>query len=192
VANGQPAQAVAPTEVYGLFAGLIDQSAVQRFHNAISIASAGSVMHAHVLFQSSGGVIGDGISLYNLFKACPFDLTLYNVGSICSIGVVAFLGAKYRKISKYGSFMIHRAYINPSMATSDRLIAAADQMIMDDARIEGILKQHLQLPKEKWEAHQFSDVWISADDAISYGLGHLGEFSPPLGTKIFNVWPPQS
>jgi ATP-dependent Clp protease protease subunit len=188
VTNGQPT----PSDGYGMFAGLIDQAAVQRFHNAVAIASNAGASRVHVLFQCGGGIIGDGISLYNLFQACPFDLTLYNVGSISSIGVIAYLGAKHRKISKYASFMVHRAYISPAMATSDRLIAAADQIIMDDNRIESILKLHTKIPQDKWDMHQFSDVWISAEDAVTYGFGENGEFTPPPGTKIFNIWPLQN
>jgi ATP-dependent Clp protease, protease subunit len=162
------------------------------FHNAIAIAGGTGASHIHLLFQCSGGIVGDGISLYNLFRVCPIDLTLYNVGSICSIGVIAFLGAMNRKISQHATFMIHRAYVNPSMATSERLQAAADQMIMDDDRIETILKHHTQIPSEKWEMHKYSDVWISSDDAIEWRFGEYGEFSPPVGTRLYNIWPPQN
>jgi ATP-dependent Clp protease, protease subunit len=167
--DGQPTGAIPPTEVYGLFAGVIDQLAVQRFHNAMAIATTNAVQRVHLVFQCSGGLIGDGISLYNLFRVCPIDLTLYNVGSICSIGVIAFLGAKNRKISQYATFMIHRSYVSPAMATSDRLMAAADQIIMDDERIETILKLHTKIPADKWDMHKFSDVWISAKELTNLG-----------------------
>jgi ATP-dependent protease ClpP protease subunit len=160
--NGQPTGDITPTEIYGLFAGMIDQAAVQRFHNAFAIAGARGVKHLHLLFQCSGGLIGEAISLYNLFRASPIERTVYNVGSVSSIGVIAYLGAKNRKTSQYGSFMIHRAYVSPSMATSDKLTAAAGQILMDDERIESILKIHTTIPKDKWEL------------------------------QIFNVWPPQN
>jgi ATP-dependent Clp protease protease subunit len=63
---------------------------------------------------------------------------------------------------------------------------------MDDERIESILKLHTRMPPEKWEMHKFSDVWISAEDAVAYGFGVLGDFSPTLGTKLYNIWPPQN
>jgi ATP-dependent Clp protease, protease subunit len=191
--NGQPAGNVVPPEIYCLFAGMIDQLAVQRFHNAFALAGANRVKHLHLLFQCSGGLIGDGISLYNLFRVAPIELTLYNVGSVSSIGVIVYLGAKNRKTSQYGSFMIHRAFVSPPMATSDKLTAAAGQMLIDDDRTESILKMHTKIPKDKWDLHKFADVWFSAKEAIEFGIADsIAEFSPPQGTQIYNVWPPQN
>jgi ATP-dependent Clp protease, protease subunit len=189
----QPTGNVLPTELYGLFAGFIDQQAVQRFHNALSIASQGGVQSIHLLFQCAGGLVSEGISLYNLFRAFPIEISLYNVGSVSSIGVVAFLGAKRRLVSSHGAFMVHRAYLNPVAATADRMAAGADQLAMEDARIEGIIKSHTNLPADKWQQHKYADVWLSAAEAVSCGLAQdIGEFSPPPHAKIFNVWPPQS
>ena len=73
-----PATPAMPPEVYGVFAGMIDQLAVQRFHNAITICNQNAVDKIHILFQTAGGMIGDGISLYNLFQASPVQIALYS------------------------------------------------------------------------------------------------------------------
>lgn len=190
--DGQQAGDVISTDFYGLFAGAIDQLAVQRFHNVLSIASQNGIGTAHLLFQSSGGLVGDGISLYNLFRASPIDIVFYNVGSICSIGVIAYLGARKRKVSKHGAFMIHRSYLNPVGANADRITAAAEQLAMEDARTEAILRENTNLGPAKWEQHRYADVWLSAQESVDCGLAEFGEFSPPSGTKLFNVWPPQN
>lgn len=187
-------QAAEPTttEAFCMFAGSIDQVAVQRFHNMVALASSNKIKHIHLLFQCTGGLIGDGISLYNLFRSSPIELTLYNVGSVASIGVVAYLGATHRRTSQYGAFMIHRAYISPAAATSDRLTAAAGAIAMDDERIESILKTHTKIPKDKWDMHKFADVWFSAKEAVDFEIAEsIEEFAPPKGQQIFNVWPPQ-
>jgi ATP-dependent protease ClpP protease subunit len=189
MSNGQQTAEQPVTDVYCLFAGAIDQLAVQRFNNLIAITTQGGAKHIHMLFQSTGGFIGDGVCIYNLFHACPIELTLYNVGSVCSAGVIAYLGAENRKISQYATFMVHRSYISPAMATTERLSSAAGQMTLDDERVESILKLHTKLPTEKWEAHKFADVWLSAKEAETAGIGTIGEFAVPLGTKLFNVWP---
>lgn len=181
-----------PPVLYGLFAGQIDQLAVQRFHNAITIASQNGARELHLLFQCSGGFVGDGISLYNLFRVSPVELTIYNAGSISSIGVIAYLGAKNRKASKHSAFMIHKAYLNPAIGGADRLVAAVDHLRLEDQRIESILKEHSNIPAEKWEMHKYADVWLSANDAAVYGICEIGEFAPPLGSPFFNVWPPQN
>jgi ATP-dependent protease ClpP protease subunit len=80
-----------PKHIYGIFAGPIDQQAIQRISNAVTIAVNNGVENMHLLFQSTGGMVGDGVFLYNLFRSVPIDITLYNVGSIASIGVIAYL-----------------------------------------------------------------------------------------------------
>src|SRR5690348_14907235 len=97
-----------PPVVYAMYIGNIDQEASQRLASAFATASANGVTEVHLLFQSTGGVIGDGICLHNLFQTLPFDLTLYNTGCVASIAVIAYLGAKSRKSSAYATFMIHR------------------------------------------------------------------------------------
>ena len=66
--EGQQAQSAGLSDMYCMFAGSIDQGAVQRFHNLIAVAGDMRVKHIHILFQCSGGLIGDGISLFNLFS----------------------------------------------------------------------------------------------------------------------------
>lgn len=189
----QPASNALSPELYGLFAGSIDQMAVQRFHNAIAIASQNNVRIIHLLFQSMGGTIGDGISLYNLFRASPIEIALYNVGSVQSIATLVFLGAQRRIISNYGAFMIHRVYLNPVAATSDKLAASAGYLELEDDRVETILKTHTKLPADKWQQHKYTDVWINSKEAVNYGFADIvGEFSPPPGARLFNIWPPQN
>src|SRR5213080_2998307 len=99
---------VLPSEVWATFAGPIDQAAVQRALSNLATASGTGVKHVHLLFQSLGGTVGDGVCLYNVFRALPFDLTLYNAGSVQSIAVISYLGAKRRKASTHATFAIHR------------------------------------------------------------------------------------
>ncbi len=103
------------------------------------------------------------------------------------------LGATRRVVSAYGAFMIHRAYLSPIASTSDKLTASAGYLGLEDERVEAIIKTHTKLPPEKWQQHKYADVWISAKEAIEYGFADsMGEFAPPPGTRLFNVWPPQS
>jgi ATP-dependent protease ClpP protease subunit len=97
-----------PEVVYGMFCGGIEQATAQKIVNALAIAGNAKVKHIHLLFQSAGGYVGDGVFLYNLFRSIPIEITLYNVGQISSAGVIAYLGAKARKTAKTATFMIHR------------------------------------------------------------------------------------
>jgi ATP-dependent protease ClpP protease subunit len=64
----QPAPAL-PETVYVVFSGQIDQMSVQRLINACTNVMGQGVKKIHLLFQCSGGFIGDGICLYNFLRA---------------------------------------------------------------------------------------------------------------------------
>jgi ATP-dependent protease ClpP protease subunit len=179
-----------PKDVYGFFAGPIDQQAVQRFSNALTLAVNGGVERVHLLFQTAGGIVGDGVCLHNIFRSAPVEIHLYNAGSIASIGVIAYLGAKLRKASANSTFMVHRTYFSPVGATSDRLQSAANTAILDDQRIEGILHQHITLSQDKWDIHKVADLWLSADDGLRAGLvTEIADFCPPKGIQLFYLGP---
>jgi ATP-dependent protease ClpP protease subunit len=185
--NVKPAPTV-PPDVYAVFVGLIDNAAVQRLMNGINTAQGTGHTHVHLLFHSPGGVPPDGIALYNFFRALTIDLTLYNVGSVASAAVTAYLGAKNRNTSKYGSFMIHKTYTNPVQATAEKLKATSQSLQLDDARTEGILKERAKLTAEQWEVHRNGDLWLSADEALAVGIAtQIAEFAPPAGYRIFTV-----
>ena len=185
------AEQIAPdltiNSVYAVFAGAIDQAAVQRIFQGITGASASGVNDIHLLFQSFGGTVGDGVCLYNFFRSLPIDLTLYNVGNVSSAATTAFLGAKKRKASTYATFMVHRVQSPGQPATSERLHAIAHSVVADDERTEAILRQHLTLNDDQWLVHRNADLWLTAKEAASCGLAEIGEFCPPIGSKIFNV-----
>jgi ATP-dependent Clp protease protease subunit len=183
-----PPSALPPlNSIYAVFAGGIDQAAVQRIFQGIAGASASGVNDIHLLFQSFGGMVGDGVCLYNFFRSLPLDLTLYNVGNVSSAATTAFLGARKRKTSAYATFMVHRVQSPAQAATSERLNAVAHSLIADDERTEAILRQHLTLTEDQWTVHRSAELWLTAKEAESCGLAEIGEFAPPAGTRVFNV-----
>ncbi len=177
-----------PTDVYAVFAGNIDQDAVQRITRGISLATQNNVKNLHILMQSTGGFIADGVCLFNFLRSCPIGVTLYNAGSVQSIAAIAYLGAKCRKTSAYATFMLHRSYASPQGATSDKLQSMVHGLTIDDERVESILREHVKIPKEKWEIHKNADIWFTAKEAVECGLANeVGEFSPPIGAQIYSL-----
>ena len=52
-----------PAEAYAVFSDNINQDSVKRVFNGLAGAMANKIAHVHLLFQSSGGFVGDGICL---------------------------------------------------------------------------------------------------------------------------------
>lgn len=176
-------------EIYGLFAGGMDQLSVGHITNVIAIACSNNVTHLHLAFQTRGGTLPDGMALYNIFKAAPIDLTLYNIGSVASAGVIVYLGATRRAASAHSTFMIHRT-ISPAIGTtSERLHAMAQSVILDDARAAAIFAaSQLKITDAQEATHKVADLWLSANEAKAANLAtEIKEFAPPKGTQLFFV-----
>ncbi len=112
---GTPTPQKLPSEIYTMFCAGIEQATAQKIVRCLTAASVNQVKHVHILFQSAGGYVGEGVFLYNLFRSMPIELTLYNVGQLSSAAVVAYLGAKRRKTSAHATFIITAAPIVPSL-----------------------------------------------------------------------------
>ena len=177
----------APTpsaEVYAVFSDNINQASVKRIFFNFTGAMEKQFKHVHLLFQSSGGFVGDGICLYNFFRSLPIDLTIYNAGAVQSIALIAYLGAKKRKTSLRGIFMMHRTTIGAQPATAAKLKGTAKMLTLDDTRTESILREHIKLPETEWAALDNQDVYFSGEEAVKVGIAdEIGEFCPPRGTS---------
>jgi ATP-dependent Clp protease protease subunit len=60
--------------------------------------------------------------------------------------------------------------------------------MLDDQPTERILRAHLTLPNELWDVHKVADLWLSAEEAVKYGLAtEIADFAPPKGMQLFSV-----
>ena len=156
--------------------------------NGLSVVSAQGTKRIHILFQSWGGFVGDGVFLYNSLRKLPIEVTLYNAGQVASAASLVFLGAHRRKTTANAVFMIHKSANTPERAGADKLKAVTANLTIDDARIEEILRRHLRLPEELWTQFTYHDVYLTGTDAVTYGMAdEIAEFSPPGGAQVLNA-----
>ncbi len=161
--------AVPKAEIYATFCDEINQASVQRIFQNFNLASnpTNNVGRVHLLFQSTGGFVGDGICLYNFFRSLPVACTIYNTGAVQSIAVAAFLGIKDRKASTHAVFTIHRSNMAPRATTAGGLEACAKSLTLEDARTEKILREHITMSNEQWSIwNDGHDIMLSAEQAV--------------------------
>jgi ATP-dependent Clp protease, protease subunit len=179
---------VLPEQLYAMYCGGIEQANSQKVVSSLAAAMANKVRHIHVLFQSAGGYIADGVFLYNLFRTMPIEITLYNGGQISSAGVIAYLGAAHRITGANATFMIHRSTNSPQVATASKLAHTAKSLVLDDDRCEGIIRSHVSLPPELWTEMQYHDVYLTGNEALQYGMATgVADFAPPSGSQVYNL-----
>lgn len=178
-----------PEEIWCTLAGPVDQAMVQRVFNSFAHAIREEVKTVHLLLQSSGGFVSDGIALYNYLSNLPIRIIAYNPGGVSSIAVVIFLAAEKRIASDTATFMIHKTHASPQAGTTaTTLNAIANSLNIDNDRVEIILHRHITMPEEKWSLHQHSDLTITIEEAMRFDLIHeIGNFSPPSGPSLYNI-----
>src|SRR5579863_577549 len=128
--------------MYATLAGPVDSQMVQRVFGSMSIALNNGIKRVHLLLQSQGGFVSDGICLYNYLRKLPITLTTYNAGSVMSVAVIVFLAAEHRKASATATFMIHKTQIaSAAGTTSNQLQILSNSLGIDDVRTEQILRE---------------------------------------------------
>lgn len=178
-----------PPEVYMTFAAMIDQLAVQRFLELMTTALHGGKKRFHLMIQTTGGSIQDGICLYNFFRGFPAEIIAYNIGTISSAGVTAYLGASRRVAAPTSTFMLHRGHTSLQGANAVLLQARAQFLLIDEARVETIVREHVKLSPEQKAMHDTTELWLTAEDAVTAGVAtELGIFAPPPGALLINVF----
>ncbi len=179
---------VIPEIVYAVFCGDIAQVTAQKVVASLTNVMGAKSKHVHLLFQTAGGFVGDGVFLYNLFKSVPIELTLYNGGQISSAGVIAYLGAKHRKTTKSATFMLHHCGHTAQFATAAKLQHAVKSLVLDDQRTEDIVRKHVNFPPRFWTNLKHHDVYVSGEEAVQFGLAdEIAEFAPPVGSQVYNI-----
>jgi ATP-dependent Clp protease protease subunit len=176
-------------EIYAAFCGDIDGANTTRLmeFGADVTNPRTDASHLHLLFQSYGGDVGMGVSLYNFFRNYPLPLTIYNGGSVVSIATVAYLGAKKRTASAYSTFVLHRTMLLGTGENANRSKVARHlaSMTIDDQRTDAILRAHLTLSESQWSDLDQYELVFSSQGALGAGIAtEIGEFSPPSGTRI--------
>lgn len=180
-------QLASPAPVFAAFNGEINQASLKQLMGQLCLVTQNAgPPELHLLFQSGGGGVAEGVALYNFLRAFPAPITVYNGGSVCSAATTAYLGAAKRKVSPHGSFMIHRCQASYQGANSGTLAAHTNSLAIDDQRTDAILKRHINLLPERWALYDHNTLWLSAEEAVACGLAtELGDFDPPLGKPVY-------
>jgi ATP-dependent Clp protease, protease subunit len=178
-----------PPVVYATFSGPIDGQAIGRIFGGFGLATQNGVSTIHLLFQSTGGGVGDGVSLYNFFRGLPFELHIYNTGIVQSIAVAAFLGAPHRHSSEHATFLLHNStFTSPNPTTAANFRKMVQTLDIEDSRIDRLLKAHITMPPKKWRERAVRDLTLTASEAVQYGIAQdIVEFVVPSGSQLFNL-----
>ena len=169
--------------------GDVNSDMVHRVFEAVADMTEDGVETAHILLQSNGGYVSDGLCLYNYLSNLPIKVVMYNGGAVASIAVIVFLAGQERYASETARFMVHKSHASaPSGARPEALRIIVEGLQADDARTESILRQHVQLSEENWAVHAHADLHLTAREAVKVGMiNEVADFRPPKGKRVTNI-----
>lgn len=176
-------------EAWYTLSGDVNSDMVHRVFEAVAEMTEEGIGTAHVLVQSNGGYVSDGLCLYNFLANAPVEFVMYNGGAVASIAVILFLSGSRRYASETARFMIHKSHATASPGSRpDALNIIVEGLRADDARTESILRKHIELTPEQWGIHQYGDLHLSGRDAKTSGMvNEVKDFAPPKGAPLRNI-----
>ena len=125
----------------------------------------------HFYINSPGGSVSAGLSIYDTMQFIKPDVSTLCMGQACSMG--AFLltaGAKGKRFALPNSrVMIHQPMGGFQGQASDIAIHAKEILSLR-AKLNEIMAQHTGQPVERIERDTDRDNFLSAQDAVEYGL----------------------
>ena len=125
----------------------------------------------HLYVNSPGGSVYAGLAIYDTMNHIRAPVSTYCVGMAASMG--ALLLASGRKGSRNAlpnaRIMIHQPSSGYQGTAADIEIAA-NEILGRRERLNRILAEHTGQPREKIGADVDRDRWMSAEEAVEYGL----------------------
>ena len=174
---------------YFTLSGDVNSDMVRRVFDAAADMTEDKIGTAHILIQSNGGYVSDGICLYNFLGKLPITIATYNAGAVASIAVMLFLSGQQRYASETARFMVHKSHATAASGSRpDALKIIVEGLRADDMRTEQILRQHIHLTDENWSVHAYSDLHLTAQEALAVGMiDAIADFAPPPGKILCNI-----
>jgi ATP-dependent Clp protease protease subunit len=96
-----------PQIVYISFSAEINVNTTESLLATMANCANQGVPEVYLLISTPGGVVMNGMNLYNTLRGMPFRLTTHNVGNVDSIGNAVFLAGERRYACPHSTFMFH-------------------------------------------------------------------------------------
>lgn len=121
--------------------------------------------------NSPGGSVTDGMAIYDTMNFLKCDIVTYCVGQAASMSTLLLAaGTKGKRFALPNSrVMMHQPTGGATGQTSDISIAAKE-IVRWRERMNQLIAKHTNKTKEEVEADSDRDFYLTAKDAVSYGI----------------------
>ena len=125
----------------------------------------------HLYINSPGGSVTAGMSIYDTMQFVKPDVSTLCIGQAASMGALLLAGGSKgkRHCLPHARIMIHQPLGGFQGQATDIDIHAREILRVRD-RLNHVLAEHTGQPLDRIQADTDRDNFMSADDAVNYGL----------------------
>lgn len=125
----------------------------------------------HLYINSPGGSVTAGLAIYDTMQFITCDVATYCVGQAASMGAVLLTAGRpgKRHALPNSRILIHQPLAGME-GTAEEIMIHAKEFAKIKERLNRILLKHTGLPLEKIEHDTDRDRFMSAEEAMEYGL----------------------
>ncbi len=127
----------------------------------------------HFYINSPGGVITAGLGIYDTMQFLRCDVATYCIGQAASMGAVLLAGgaAGKRYLLNNSRVLLHQPHVMGILeGPATDLDIEAREILRLRERIYQILAHHSGQSTEKIEKDTDRNLWLSAEESVTYGL----------------------
>lgn len=185
-----PAPAI-PETVYISFSAEINanttESLIALFANQINSGKR----DFYLMLSTPGGMVMNGLNLYNVLRGLPITLTTHNVGNVDSIGNAVFLAGQTRYACPHSTFMFHGVQFNLNQGMSLDERNARERLaniLSDQRRIGSIIQERTGLTPGRVRAMFREAKTVDATFAVGTGIvNQIRDVQIPVGAPVFQL-----
>ena len=152
----------------------INSAVAKRVINSLLLMDeTSSAKPIYVYLNSPGGEVNSGFAIYDTLRFIKSDVRIITTGLCASIATIINLGApkKHRYTMPNGRFLIHQPLIGGQIqGQASDLEITAREIIKTRKRLNELIAEECGQPIEKVEEDTTRDYWMTATEAVEYGL----------------------
>ncbi len=126
-----------------------------------------------IYLNSPGGEVNSGFAIYDTIRYLRSEVRIINTGLCASIATIINIAAKkpLRYSMPNARFLIHQPLIMGQIyGQASDLEITANEILKTRAKINELLAEACAQPLEKVEKDTVRDYWMTAPEALKYGL----------------------
>ncbi len=154
-----------------LGSGVADEMANSIVAQLLFLQSEDAKADVHLYINSPGGSVSAGLAIYDTMQFISCDVATYCVGQAASMAAVLLAaGAKGKRNALPNSRILIHQPMAGMEGTAEEIMIHAKEFGKIKERLNRILIKHTGHPLEKVERDTDRDRFMSAEEALEYGL----------------------